>query len=113
MKRGRNCKKNRGREALEKIAKRKCWRKMREGTAGGNRRRISQEGSAGENRKMEVLERKQEENRLKKSRDGSAGGIARRIAEWKALEKKSQERIAGEKRGRESREEIARRNTGG
>ena len=34
MKRGRNCKKNRGREALEKIVKRKCWRKMWEGTAG-------------------------------------------------------------------------------
>ena len=38
-----NRKKNRGKIALEKIARRKCWRKMREGIAGGNREKKSLE----------------------------------------------------------------------
>ena len=95
-------KKNRGWEALEKIARRKCWRRLREGIAGRDRGRKPREeiASAGGNRKW---------NRGRDALEGSAGGKRWRKV-WSQEESRvgSARRIAGRDRWRKSLEKNAR-----
>ena len=96
-KRLRNRKKNRGWEALDKIARRK-WRQSQETIVRRNRGRKSWVGSAGENRKKEELERvARGRDRGRKSREEFAGGTR-----WRKSNRKKNH-------AREALEKIARR----
>ena len=95
-KRWRNRKENRGWEALDKIARRKCWRKSgresQEEIAGGNREKKIAGGKRGRNRKKnrgrEVLEKNARRKCWRKMREEAL----------KESQEESRERSAGETR---------------